>query len=324
MKPTIFSFVLVIFTFLLSAQDKNPFQGYLPIREVTSLGWASAMNENEPILFEAKPTIYYQLYNTYNMENIESGEKVKQAFYLYFQSHFRMYQSLSLPVKTPSYRGYIGWQRTFNLPYNSQLTFAIETGHYSNGQSFSAWNEDIKDGTPQSDSIYKSIHDEDNLAEMLNRNSGNFSINNSKLEIQYVLPQKNGHNGKLLLHKLGAYYNRNHTAFAMLLDYSNGESDVQLVGKNEFAISYETFLETDLSFRWSFKHQLSYLTQQHKSINPLRYQATFSIYPKDWVTGFYVSYVYGRDNYNYRIVDSRNQFALGIHFDFYNLKQYRR
>lgn len=162
------------------------------------------------------------------------------------------------------------------------------------------------------------------MAAILNRNSGNFSINNSKVEIQYVLPQKNNQNGKLMLHKIGAYYNRNHTAFAMLLDYSNGESDVQFVGKNEFAISYETFFETDLRFRWSLNHQFSYLTQQQKSINPLRYQATFSIYPKDWVTGFYLSYVYGRDNYNYRIVDSRNQFALGIHFDFYNLKQYRR
>ncbi|NBG65738.1 hypothetical protein [Acidiluteibacter ferrifornacis] len=304
---------------LLIGQNQNPFNGYLPMMKTSSLNWASAMNKNETILFEAQPTIYYQIYNQYRQDSLAK----KQALYVYFQSHFRMYNEESLPVKTPSYMGFIGWQKSYNWVRKSQFTWLLETGHYSNGQSRSTWNEQFEDGSDSSEAAYRAINNESNLSQLLNRSTGNFSVNLSRIRFQYVIPQKREQENRVLLHKIALEYLRYHAAFAMLIDYTDGISDVEIIGENQFQLEYESVFETVNRSRLTFNQECTYLAGSHPSINPIRLKSTISFFPKDWVTGFFVSYIHGHDNYNYRIVDSRNQVQLGIHFDFYNLRQHR-
>jgi hypothetical protein len=304
---------------VLIAQKSNPFNGYLPMMKTSSLNWASAMDKSESILFEAQPTIYYQIYNQYRQDTSAK----RQALYVYFQSHFRMYNEKSLPVKTPSYMGFIGWQKSYNFARKSQFTWLLETGHYSNGQSRSSWDENIPDDTDSSQAVYKTITDDTDLSKILNRNSGNFSVNLSRVRVQYVIPQKREQKNRILLHKVSAEFLKYHSAFAMLIDYTDGISDVDYIGHNQFQLEYESVFETVSQSRLSFNQQATYLSGAHPSINPLRLKTTVSYFPNDWITGFFVSFIHGHDNYNYRVVDSRNQVQIGIHFDFYNLRQHR-
>ena len=99
----------------ISAQSKkhsnSVFKDYYPISIKPTLGYISSMNDYEEILFDAKPIVYYSIYN--NMQKIiqaEEDKKLSMAYYLNFQPHIRMYNDNSKPVKTPSYKILLGSQ----------------------------------------------------------------------------------------------------------------------------------------------------------------------------------------------------------------------
>jgi hypothetical protein len=307
---------------LLTAQETNPFSGYLPIRESPELNWSSAMVESEPLIFEAEPILHFHIYNSYNYyDSLFKAEKA-EAFYLYFNSHFRMFQGKSKPVRMPSYKMFIGWQRSFELSNKSSFSFAIETGHYSNGQSGCAWNDSLQDGSRPCRLISAGMSDQEDLSARLNRVNGNFSTNLSKVNLQYVTPRfrKNRKN----VHRLGFEYTFNHEAFALMLDYGgSADSDIGIIGKHRFNAGYELIRYTDNNFRYSISQSLSRLYNAHPSIEPWRYEATVSIFPEEWITAFFFSYIYGHDDYNYRIVDSGNQFSIGVRWDLFQLGEFR-
>jgi hypothetical protein len=108
-----------------------------------------------------------------------------------------MFNDASMPVKTPSYKIGIGYQHLFSLNKANEfgdlgsrnlqyIAIAFETGHFSNGQSGAAFDENLIDGTPAADSLYQHIDDNTNLAAILNRKSGNFSTNYTELMVKYL------------------------------------------------------------------------------------------------------------------------------------------
>ena len=76
------------------------------------------------------------------------------------------------PVKTPSYKLLIGWQKIFKTNADNFLTAGIETGHYSNGQSRSAFSTEFEDDSPESRALYDTFTDDTDLAALLNRANG--------------------------------------------------------------------------------------------------------------------------------------------------------
>ncbi len=310
------------FCTLLNAQKRNPFNSYLPIMENSSVSWKSPMNEEEDIVFDAQPTLYYQLYNTY----LNQEKKNKQAVYIVFKSHLRMYQERSLPVKTPSYIGFLGYQKSFKWGKN-KLNLALETGHYSNGQSRCAWDANIEDGTEECKAAFDAITDNTDLAAIYNRNSGNFSINLSKIILQYVIPQSKSKdvNNYAIAHRFNLMLGRNHENFAFLFDIGreNNGGDIQFVGDNFIQVATESFFSASKKFDLSIKNELEYIHGTHPSINPWRYTFSVNVFPLDWVTAFQVAFSSGHDNYNYRIVDSGNQFTIGVRWDLFDRSQYK-
>ena len=317
----IITFCLIIsFSVALEAQKRNPFNSYLPIMESSSISWRSPMNKNENIVFDLQPTLYYQFYNTYsNQEGLD-----KQAVYANFKSHLRMYNENSLPVKTPSYKAFLGYQRSFSWSKN-QLNIAIETGHYSNGQSRCAWDASVADGSEECQAAYRAINDDTDLADIYNRNSGNFSINLSQLIVQFVIPRvdETKLRDAAIAHRFTLTLGRNDEAFALLFDFSGKEDDIQLVGDNFINIETESFFSPNEKLDFSLKNELEYVNGVHASINPWRYTFSVNVFPLEWVTAFYVAYTTGHDNYNYRIVDSGNQISVGVRWDLFNRDKYK-
>ena len=99
-------FVLCFSVFFCDAQNgiMNTFKGYYPIAERPAMSFGVGNNDYEEILFDAKPNVYYGVYN--DLARILTSENGKwgDAIYITFQPHIRMYTENSLPIKTPSYR----------------------------------------------------------------------------------------------------------------------------------------------------------------------------------------------------------------------------
>lgn len=298
---------------------KSPFNGYLPIRESPELNWSTPMTKSEPLLFEAEPILYYNLYNNYPYYESKENPKA-EAFYLYFNSHFRMFQGRSRPVRMPSYKIFMGWQRSYDLG-RDYFSFAIESGHYSNGQSGCAWSDTAVDGTRSCELIAESLADEEDLSKRLNRINGNFSTNLSKIRFQYVLPKRGL--GNMNIHRFDLDYTYKHVALAFFFKYGATDRDINIVGRHDIRFQYELIRHTNLHFRYSLSQSAEYIFDAHPFINPWRFETCLNIFPQEWITSFFVSFIHGHDDYNYRIVDSGNQYSLGVRWDLFQLKEYR-
>ena len=91
-------------------------------------------------------------------------------------------------------------------------------------------------------------------------------------------------------------------------------ADIEIYGRNRFALPYK-FIHTPtdkIKFRYSLGKQFEIIQGAHNSVNPLRSESTIILYPCDRDIGFFVSYIYGHDNHNYRFVDSGHQINFGI------------
>jgi len=200
-----------------------------------------------------------------------------------------------------------------NMLYN----IALETAHYSNGQSLCAWDSRLNDGSKACSQIFRSITDDDNLSEMLNRNSGNFSSNLTKVSVSYIIPpiSKGLLERRTIGHRFGIGFQHNHVAAAYLINVDGGENDIQFIGDQVYTVIIESFFAPIKKVDFSIKNEFEYVNNAHPSVNPWRYRLSLNTFPYDWRTAFFIAYTSGHDNYNYRIVDSRNQFSLGIRWD---------
>ncbi|MEQ8909664.1 MAG: hypothetical protein RIC95_10760 [Vicingaceae bacterium] len=317
--------LVVIFTFLacgsLKAQKENPFKGYLPIREDPEVNFSSPMVDSEPLLFEAEPVLYFNLYNNYDQYDTLFQAEKAEAFYLYYHSHFRMFQGRSKPVRMPSYKLFMGYQRSVDIG-NGSLSIALESGHYSNGQSGCAWSDTVVDGTLDCELITAALGEDEDLSKRLNRVNGNFSTNLSKLRFQYVTPKFRKE--KKRVHKFSFDYAYLHAPLFMMFEYQgSSKSDINIIGRHRFEATYEFIRYTDYMLRYSFQQRIRRLAEEHNSIDPWRFETTLSVYPKEWITAFFFTFIYGHDDYNYRIVDSGTQFSVGVRWDLFQLEEFR-
>ncbi|MEO9501064.1 hypothetical protein [Nonlabens ulvanivorans] len=310
---------LLLFVSVSNAQTDQlkGFKDYYPIsvRPEASIGLGN--NPYEQILLEATPVVYYGFYNdmrrSLNQDTITSGD----AVYLSFQPHFRIYNEESKPVKTPSYKVLIGWQRIIKTDDDNFLTAAIESGHFSNGQAGSAFSTEFEDNSEESIAIYDRITDDTDLAALLNRSTGNFSTNLTRFSFNYRLNTFNEDNIPQKIHSMTATYQLYHDKFMGLIDFGGyNPQDIDIYGRHKFELGYE-FTSHLKKMRFTLSQQFDYTIGSHPSSVPYRSVTTGILYPWDNDLGFFTKFSFGRDNYNYRFVDNFPRFTVGVTWDWF-------
>ena len=311
--------VLCFYTSTSTAQtnESKGFKDYFPIAERPFLSGGVGNNEYETILLEAKPVVYYSLFNdirqALNRDTIVSGD----AVYLSIQPHLRIYDENSKPVKTPSYRAFIGWQKILKTENDNFLTAAIETGHYSNGQSKSAFSTEFADNSPESRALYDDIDDNTNLAEILNRESGNFSTNLSRLSLNYRINTFNKQNYPLKSHSFTLTYQLYHNLFLGAFDFGGyNPEDIDIYGRHQIEAGYEYTAHLK-KLRYSLTQKLLLHPDVHPSAKVYRSESSLSVYPWDSDLGFMARFSFGYDDYNYRFVDNYPRFSIGLTWDWF-------
>ena len=303
----------------MSAQsDKTSgFKEYYPISVRPELSIGLGNNQYEQILLEAKPTVYYGFYNdlrkALNKDTISNGD----AVYLTFQPEFRIYDEESKPVKTPSYKVLLGWQKIFKTNADNFLTVGLESGHYSNGQARSAFSTELEDNSPESRALYETFTDDTDLAALLNRRTGNFSTNLTRLSFNYRLNTFNSNNVPERIHSITATYQLYHNKFLGVAEFGGyNPEDIDIYGRHRVELGYE-FTEHYKKMRYTLSQQFFYNFDSHPSSNPLRSETKVIVYPWDKDLGFVAQLSAGRDDYNYRFLDSYTRFSLGITWDWF-------
>lgn len=322
MKPTI-TIILVLFcSFIFGQKSFNEYSKVYPIGEDPNLRFMSSYTKQEKILFEANPIVRFSFYNNFLKGLLDEKKNHTEAWYISFRPQLRMYTDNSLPVRTPSYKALLGTQHLFRI--NNEISnstkfwgFSLESGHYSNGQDGSAFSTLYADGSPESENIYNTINASTNLSEILNRRSGNFSTNLTELIINYRTYKLDEDNLPKQLHSLNIGYILYHNRFLGFGNFGGfSPNDIKLYGRHRLLLGYEFMMAFSKieNRRLSFKQNMELITNPHRSVNKVRSESilTFYPFPKSKALGYFITYIYGHDTYNYRFVDSGNQFSFGI------------
>jgi len=317
MKNVLGILMLSCFIGLAQKDSSSGFKEYYPISVRPELSVGVGNNQYEQILLEAKPVVYYGIYNNLraalNKDTISNGD----AIYLSFQPEFRIYDEESKPVKTPSYKLLVGWQKIFKTNADNFLTAGIESGHYSNGQAGSAFSTEFDDNSPESRALYDSFTDDTDLAALLNRRTGNFSTNLTRFSINYRLNTFNEDNIPQRIHSITATYQLYHNKFLGVAEFGGyNPEDIDIYGRHRIELGYE-FTEHYKSMRYTLSEQLVYHFGSHPSSSPVRSESKAIIYPWDSDLGFVAQLSFGRDDYNYRFLDSYTRFSVGITWDWF-------
>ena len=300
-----------------NSKSAKGFKDYFPIAERPFLAAGSGNNPYERILLEAKPVVYYSIYNdireALNRDTIVAGD----AVYLSIQPHLLIYDANSKPVKTPSYKAFMGWQSIIKTENNNFLTAAIESGHYSNGQSKSAFSEDFEDNSPESRALYEDITDDTNLAEILNRSSGNFSTNLTRLSLNYRINTFDEDNYPLQSHSFTIAYQIYHNRFLGVFQFGGyNPEDINIYGRHQIEAWYE-FTSHLKKMRYSLTQRVFLHPDVHPSAEIYRSETSATLYPWDGDLGIMARFSFGFDDYNYRFVDSYPRFSVGLTWDWF-------
>ena len=312
--------LVTLFTVIVQAQNNrssNGFKDYFPIAERPFLAAGTGNNPYERILLEAKPVVYYSIYNdirdALNRDTIVAGD----AIYLSIQPHLRIYDENSKPVKTPSYKAFIGWQSIIKTKNNNFLTAAIESGHYSNGQSKSAFSEDFEDNSDESRALYDAITDDTDLAAILNRSSGNFSTNLTRVSLNYRINTFDDNNYPLRSHSFTMAYQLYHNRFLGAFQFGGyNPEDIAIYGRHQIEGEYE-FTAHFKKMRYSLSQRVYLHPDVHPSAVMYRSETSATLYPWDTDLGFMARFNFGYDDYNYRFVDSYPRFSIGLTWDWF-------
>lgn len=300
----------------------NDYVQIYPIGEDPNIRYMTSYTKQETILFEANPIVRYSIYNNFLKGLMKEKQLHTQAWYVSFRPQLRMYTDISMPVRTPSYKIFLGTQHLFRIP-TVRITkqdfwgFSLESGHYSNGQDGSAFSEIYTDESPESDSIYNTIHSNTNLSKMLNRKSGNFSTNLTELILTYKSFGLDDDNiaKKMFIYEIG--YTKYHDRFLGIANFGGfTEQDIKLYGRHHFMgkFEYGNTLNKWPNISFRLQQKINIITDAHRSVQPIRLETKCIVYPfkKSKALGFMTSYIYGHDNYNFRFVDAGHQFTIGI------------
>lgn len=302
-----------------------------PISEDPNMRWMSSYSPYETIMLEANPIVKFSMYNNFVKRMADTTKLHSMAQYFDFSPQLRIYTDTSYPVKTPSYRIELGTQHMFRLksqkPHVTQfIGFALRTGHYSNGQDKCSFSENVEDGTEACDSVYRTIDNNTDLSAILNRKNGNFSTNLTQLTISYRYSKLNKESIAKRTHVFSVGYSLYHDRLLGIFKIGGySDADIQIFANHRLYAGYEYSMTFSLSkkrgiyqrFRW--KHQLEVIVGAHPHVNPIRFESSATYYPFQVLRSFGImaSHIIGHDNYNYRLVDSGQQFTIGITWDLF-------
>jgi len=308
---------LIVFLSYGQSKSVNGFKDYYPISVRPDATVGIGNNKYEQILLEASPVVYYGFYNdlreALNRDTITSGD----AIYLSVQPQFRIYNEESKPVKTPSYKVLIGWQRIIKTDQNNFLTAAIESGHFSNGQSGSAFSPEFEDNSEESTTLYEEFTDDTDLAALLNRSSGNFSTNLTRLSFNYRVNTFNRLNVPQKIHSITVTYQLYHNKFMGFADFGGyNPEDIDIYGRHQIELGYE-FTSHLKNMRYTLSQEFNYMFGSHPSSVPHRSVTQAIIYPWENDLGFFTRFSFGRDNYNFRFLDNFPRLSFGITWDWF-------
>lgn len=324
---------------------------FYPIGTNLSIGYLGNLKAaRESYLFEAQPVVKLPFFNTIykNMRRAKAApdapfsEKLKlatHAAYASFRPQLRMFDDASMPVKTPSYKIGLGYQHFFSLNKKDQygaingggsrryLAVAFETGHYSNGQSGAAFDENLVDGTPAADSLYQHIDHNTDLAAILNRRSGNFSTNYTEILVKYLQVGCIQNNYALNWFSIEAGWTRYHDKLLYMIPIGGyTENDIALYGKNFYHLNLEymhRFRNAGCIDRIKLNVNYEYLYKPHPSVTRSRIEIIPGIYHKSNV-GIYAKLAFGHDSYNYRFVDNISHWGIGLTYDLFPSLEFAR
>ena len=322
MKKIIYLLIFSSFASIYGQNSFNDYAKFYPIGDNSNIRLLTSYTLQETILFEANPLLRLSFYNNFT-KGLLNKDTHTQAWYLSFKPQLRMYTDNSLPIKTPTYRVFFGTQHFYNVTDETSkklLGFSLESGHYSNGQSGCAFSEDFADETSECDAIYTTINSSTNLSEILNRRSGNFSTNLTKIILNYRTYTLNNNSLPEKSHSISLGYTLYHDKFLGVGSFGGySDEDITIYGKHRFIGEYEfmTVFNKNTEKRYTLKQKIEYINNPHNSVEPLRLETLLSIYlfPKSKSLGLLFSYIYGHDNYNYRFLDSGSQMSIGVTWD---------
>ncbi len=298
-------------------EDYKGFKDYYPISVRPFLSGGIGNNPYETILLDAKPVVYYGLYNDIRRSLTRDTIRTGDAVYVSIQPQLRIYSGESRPVKTPSYKVLLGWQRILNTSNDNFITAAIETGHYSNGQSGAAFSTLFEDGSVDGDAIYNTITDDTNLAAILNRTNGNFSTNLTRLSLNYRINNFDETNKPTEVHSFTLSYQLYHDRFMGLFTFGGyNPNDIGIYGRSQIEMGYE-FIGYFKNMRYSLGQKVLLHFNSHPSAKFYRSESTAVIYPWDSDLGFMAQFSFGFDDYNYRFVDHFPRLSIGVTWDWF-------
>lgn len=330
--------LIVLISCILNTKAQGVLRDIYPIGESANVGYKTSMVPSiEKILFEANPIVRLALLNTIQ-EDLENNKNKTSALYLNFKPQIRMYHDNSKPVRMPSYNIGLAFQQVRRLKdiENALLAFSLESGHYSNGQDRSAFDANLEDGSPAAEAKYDFIEENSDLSTMINRYSGNFSTNFTEFNVKYIkaVGELTGNYKPRSSFSVQFGYNRFHDRLLWVLHDIGGytENDIKIYGKNRFKLGGDFMkmfdkAEDEMS-NWSLdRYQVAlnfnFIHKPHPHVNPFRTDLTGTVYLHSNL-GFFISGIYGHDNYNYRFVDSGFQLFTGLVFDPFPRVQWKR
>lgn len=308
-------------------ESVSGFKEYYPIHVKPSLGYLSNISQYEDILFDAKPVVYYSVYNNMKQRMQSNSSKIGYAAYATFQPHIRMYSENSLPVKTPSYKILLGFQGLIKTKNDNFFAFALESGHYSNGQSGCSFAHGLEDETDECAAVHATIDDDSDLSALLNRSNGNFSTNITKLSANFRLNDFDKVDKPYKIHSFTASWEWFHNNMFGLFDKGGYTPfDISIYGRHRFALEYEYIRTYPSGFRQTIGLKGRVIQGAHPFVKPFRgeIQYTFYPFPFNRDIGLFITGITGHDNYNYRFVDARNQISIGVTWDWFTPFEIKR
>ena len=278
----------------------------------------TGVGRSEKMIFEARPTLKLPIYGNLNNDLLK-GKKYSETVHIVFDPQFRMYDDNSLPVKMPSYRAFLsaGILRQIGDPNSPRalVSFTVEHGHYSDGQDGCVFGS-----SKDNDSlckIYSAMADKINVAQMLNRSSGEYSTDfvRGKLKLCYLLDSINAGCGPMMKNALEVTLGYTRLVDRLLGFDIGGYDDYaskiypmnQLYGELAFEEYYSC--KSNRHYRLSFEY--FYRPSDNSFVYAHNFSAT-AAYFFSFNLGFFVRGEYGQDSYNVRFVDKISRMMLGI------------
>ncbi len=311
--------LFVVLTLVASAAFGQMFNQVYPISDNPNISWKSNLVKSETILFEANPSVKFSFYNDI-YQKLFGDKSFGQGYYASFTPELRMYNENSVPVKMPSYRILLGFQHVYKLNGHDLFSYALESGHYSNGQNGCTFNSQYADSSPQSDSVIAAINSKTNLSDWLNRTNGEFSTDLTTMIFNYRFNGLIDHTVPQRVHSLKTGFTYYHDRFLGILPFGGyADNLISIYGHWRLMAAYEYTRAVGKSNnelvnnknRITLSENIEYIPDAHPFVNPIRSVSTASFFFRNNF-GFFASYIYGHDDYNIRFVDAGSQVSFGV------------